>query len=189
MANRFSRWTVGLGALGLAALCAPTARAQGTIKIPGDHSHYVFEAEPHLSLGFKGGIGPGFRGTFVVVDNGFISSINNSIGVGVGAEWLFYKNHCVGAPFEVCESVGDLMVPIVLQWNFFLHRRWSVFGEPGVALHFLRGQKDDFAFDPFTIYAGGRFHFSDSVTLTLRIGAPEIFHHDNVFSIGVSFLI
>jgi hypothetical protein len=190
MATRFGRRAVSFWAFGLTAAGLSPAHAQGTIKHPGDHSDYVFEAEPHLSIGYKGGVGPGFRGTFVIVDRAFIPSINDSIGIGVGAEWLFYGSDCGGPPpVQVCHTVGDVMVPIVLQWNFFLHRKWSVFGEPGVALHFQHGGKDDFVFDPFTIYGGGRFHFSDAVTLTLRVGAPQIFHHDNVVSVGVSFLL
>jgi hypothetical protein len=34
----------------------------------------------------------------------------------------------------------------------------------------------------FTLYAGGRYHFSDSVALTLRIGYPTL-------SVGVSFFM
>ena len=46
---------------------------------------------------------------------------------------------------------------------------------------------NSFAFDAFTIYGGGRYHFNDHIALTLRLGAPLI--HDNVISIGVSFLL
>src|SRR5262245_20162784 len=129
------------GALGL-SLASP-AMAQGTIKSPGDHPHYVFEAEPHLTLSYKAGIGPGFRGTFVLLDNGFIRSINNSVGLGFGAEMLFYSKHCEGPPPARCESVGDVMVPVVIQWNFWVHQWISVFGEPGIAFHFHRGPGDD----------------------------------------------
>jgi hypothetical protein len=183
--------TAGLAGVSLAfglLLSAPAA-AQGTIKRPGDHYHYVFEAEPHFAVSYKGGFGPGFRGTIVILDNGFISSINNSVGIGFGADFLFYSKDCKGPPPEICESVGDVIVPVVIQWNFFLHRQFSVFGEPGALFRVQRGRGDDFAVDPFTIYGGGRFHFSDSVALTLRLGAPQIFKRDNTVSIGVSFLL
>lgn len=176
MANR--HLAAGGLALAVGAAMGRSALAQGTIKTPGDHPDYVFEAEPHLSLAYDGGVGPGFRGTVPVADRAFIPSINNSIGVGTGVEWLFYGH-----------GNGDLMVPVVLQWNFWIHRDISVFGEPGLALHFGHGDRDHFAIDPFTIFAGVRFHFSRTVALTLRLGAPEIFHHDNVLSIGVSFLL
>jgi hypothetical protein len=35
-------------------------------------------------------------------------------------------------------------------------------------------------FDPFVLFVGGRLHFSEGVSLTMRVGWPY-------FSIGVSF--
>src|SRR5690606_41656931 len=68
-----------------AALACATAEAhaQSIIKRPGAHPNYSFEAEPHLVFRDNShddgtGFGPGFRGTVVIVDNGFISKINNS---------------------------------------------------------------------------------------------------------------
>ena len=86
-----------------------------------------------------------------------------------------------------CETQTDVMIPVVMQWNFWLHPRWSVFGEPGIQLHLRTHLGDDFVFDAFTIYGGGRFHFNDSIALTLRLGAPIL--HDNVITVGVSFLL
>ena len=89
-----------------------------------------------------------------------------------------------------------------MQWNFFLSTHWSVFGEPGLALEYgtLRGLSrahlrrpratgrlcvrpapSHFSVDPFVLFVGGRFHFSESASLTMRIGWPY-------FSIGVSFM-
>jgi hypothetical protein len=70
-------------------------------------------------------------------------------------------------------------LPAVMQWNFWLHRKWSVFGEPGVAMYFEDG---DLEFTPFVLYAGGRYHFTDTIALTMRVGYPT-------FSLGVSFLL
>jgi hypothetical protein len=177
-------------ALGGAAL-PRVAAAQATIRHPGDHPKYDFEVEPHLAIDpWSGseGFGPGLRATFVVLDNGFVQSINNSIGVGVGADFLFYGSHCSGPDtHRTCSDQSDFTVPIVLQWNFWLHRQWSVFGEPGVSLHFRSGTSDNFTFDPFALYAGGRFHFSDRITLTVRLGAPFFAH--SAFSVGASFLL
>jgi hypothetical protein len=171
------------------AVAERQALAQSIIKHPGEHPRYSFEAEPHLALApFHGeGVGPGFRGTFVVVDNGFVSSINNSIGIGVGFDWLFYGRDCHGNNPRICDDRGDVMIPVVMQWNFWLHPHWSVFGEPGVLFHVRNHDSKNFDFDPFTIYGGGRYHFNDTVALTLRLGAPVI--HDNVISFGVSFLL
>ena len=150
-------------------LWSALASAQAVIKMPGAHPRYTFDAEPHLVVRpFKGeGIGPGFRGTIVLVDNGFITKINNSVGLGFGADFLF-------------SGRDEVILPIVMQWNFWLSRKWSVFGEPGASIR-LHDHKADH-FYPFTFYAGGRFLFSDSVALVMRVGHPT-------FSVGVSFLL
>lgn len=149
-------------AVGL-SIAAPAAADTSIIKQPGAHPDYIFEAEPHALVApfddFRPGLG--FRGTFVIVDNGFVKSINNSVGIGVGADWT--KDH--------------FRVPIVMQWNFWLSRNWSVFGEPGGLIDFGKKAKPHPAF-----YAGGRFHFTDRITLTMRVGHPTA-------SVGVSFLL
>jgi hypothetical protein len=186
MARRF---LPALAAAALAWLSARPAAAQSIIKHPGDHPRYVFEAEPHLALApFRdGGFGPGFRGTVVLVDNGFVSSINNSVGIGFGLDWVFYGDHCSGpANNQVCDTTSDVLLPIVMQWNFWLHPSWSVFGEPGIVIH-AHGGDHHLDLDWFTIYGGGRYHFNDSIALTMRLGAPFI--HDNVFSVGASFFL
>jgi hypothetical protein len=183
-----------------------SASAQSTIKTPGARTPYDFEAEPHLLLGFIDppgfgsgtGVGLGFRGTFDIIPDGFIRPINDSIGLGIGADWVHYDGHegprgrCVeyrNAPggHRVCVEVdgadGDvdyLYLPVVMQWNFWLHRQWSVFGEPGFGLHFT--DFDDLHFDPFILFLGGRFHPTKDIAVTARIGYPT-------FSIGASFFL
>ena len=134
-----------------------------TIKIPGAHPDYIFEAEPHVLVApfDKFAPGVGFRGSIELVDNGFISSINNTVAIGFGADWA--KDH--------------FRIPVVMQWNFWLSRNWSVFGEPGGLIDIGKKVKPHPA-----IYAGGRFHFSDTITLTMRVGHPTA-------SVGVSFLL
>ena len=197
---------LGAGALLLAVICsAPAASAQSTIKQPGARQQYYFEAEPHLLAGlfdppgFGGGtgFGLGFRGSVELVKNGFISKLNNSVALGFGLDWLRYdgwngpRGYCArrisgpaGVPIcvEAPASGGNVdyfFVPVVMQWNFWLHRQWSVFGEPGLAMYVEEG---DVEFQPFVLYAGGRFHVSDRITLTMRIGYPT-------FSFGASFLL
>lgn len=192
----------------IASLClcfALPAHAQSTIKRPGDRPDYAFELEPHLALGlldppgYGGGTGFGFgvRGSVEIVKNGFIPKLNNSVAIGFGLDYLRYdgwqgpRGYCeergsgpAGVP--ICRRIsggadGDIdyfFVPVVMQWNFWLHKRWSVFGEPGVALYVQDG---DVKFNPFVFYAGGRFHLTDRVTLTARLGYPTL-------SFGVSFL-
>jgi hypothetical protein len=202
MIRAWSRVALALAALGSATLVAEPASAQSTIKQPGNRPQYVFEAEPHLNLGLFDppglgagtGWGAGFRGTIEIVKNGFISKINNSVGIGFGLDYLRYdgwhgpRGQCERfangpAGTKVCVEVRDhvsyFYLPVVLQWNFWLHRKWSVFGEPGVAFYFDDGHFD---FTPFVLYAGGRYHFNDRIALTMRIGYPS-------FSLGVSFLL
>lgn len=189
----------------LVVVWSSTARAQSTIKSPGQYPRYFFEAEPHLlaglmdppGLGGGTGWGVGARGSFNVLPDGFIPKLNDSVAIGVGLDYLRYdgwqgtRGRClqfVSAPsgVPVCvdasRNYGDVdyfYVPAVLQWNFWLHRKWSVFGEPGLAMYVEDG---DLEFTPFVLYAGGRYHFSDTISLTMRLGYPT-------FSLGVSFLL
>ncbi len=168
------------------AVARPASADTLIIKHPGDHARYSFEAEPHLILGFinppgpgnGSGFGLGFRGTVPLVRNGFVSTINNNVGIGFGFDWVHYSHAFVDRGNNY--DVNYAYVPVVLQWNFFLSRQWSVFGEPGVAFHFVN--HGDNHFDPLVFFAGGRWHFSDFATLTMRVGYP-------VFSVGVSFLL
>jgi hypothetical protein len=162
-------------ALVLAAVTAggPAGADESIIKNPGDHPDYRFEAEPHGLIGFAGpfergraDFGAGFRGTIIIVDNGFIKSINNSIGIGFGGD-LFFRR-------------GTIFIPVVMQWNFWLTTHWSVFGEPGIGFspNAFRGRD---VIHP-ALYLGGRYHFNEKISLTMRIGYPAI-------SVGASFFL
>jgi hypothetical protein len=199
---RFSSSSVALlCALAYTSLSSAAA-AQSTIKRPGDRPAYSFEAEPHLLLepfDWRGeGFGLGFRGTVEVAPRGFIPSINNSVGIGFGLDWVHYpagavrgicSNYVAGPNgTRICTEVdygrydrNYFYLPIVMQWNFWLHRSWSVFAEPGI-LPYFHGSHPAFGALPLSFYAGGRYHFSDRVTLTMRIGYPTL-------SVGVSFLL
>jgi hypothetical protein len=206
MLRRPESWLVALLPLAIGLSATLPVRAQSTIKQPGQRPHYYFEAEPHLLVGLfdppgfgdDTGLGVGFRGSLDIVKDGFIPKLNDSIGIGFGLDYLRYdgwqgpRGRCeefVSGPSgtPVCVRVsggfdGDVdyfYVPVVMQWNFWLHRRWSVFGEPGAALYVEDGDVD---FQPFVLYAGGRFHITDYIALTLRLGYPT-------FSFGVSFLL
>jgi hypothetical protein len=185
------------------------AAADDTIKHPGDHPKYSVEVEPHALWGWthydyalNDGLGLGARFSIPIVDNGFISSINNNVAIGFGLDWLHYSGGCYaynyggryGGP---CYDVGDanlVFIPVVMQWNFFVAQHWSVFGEPGLVIYhgwfdYCAGAPPGFnnCANPsstgvdFAFYAGGRYHFNDHVALVLRIGYPT-------FSFGVSFM-
>ena len=164
-----------IAALLLASMGATARADESIIKLPGEHPDYRFEAEPHGLIGyagpFEGGraaAGVGFRGTLVLLKNGFVPSINNSVGIGFGGD-LFFGH-----------STPVLFIPVVMQWNFWLTNHWSVFGEPGVGIAANPEPGRD-SFSPI-LDVGGRFHFNDRVSLTLRIGYPS-------FSIGASFFL
>ncbi len=163
-----------LAALAVTSLAfAREARAEeGLIKNPGEHPEYIVDLEPHGLLGwgpFSQGasLGVGARATFIIVQNGFVKTINNSVGVGVGADLFFNANrHRDGVA---------LVVPVVMQWNFWLSTHWAVFGEPGVGVGL---GSSNFLYPVFA--AGGRYHLAEKIALTLRIGYPAI-------SVGASF--
>ena len=160
----------------LAALTTFGAAAhaeESIIKNPGDHPSYRFEAEPHFLLGYGGpflhgrnDFGIGFRGTVIVLDNGFVPRINNSVGIGFGGDFFFRSS--------------TFFIPVVMQWNFWLSTHWSVFAEPGIG--FAANPEGNANVVHFAGYAGGRFHFNDRISLTMRLGYPSL-------SIGVSFLL
>jgi hypothetical protein len=188
-----------LASLALSAWAKPARADTLTIENPGDHPRYVLELEPHAVLGFieppgyasGAGFGLGVRASIPIVRNGFVPSINNSVAIGFGVDFAHYGrgDFCRdGGPLPDCDrsridGFNEFYFPVVLQWNFFLSRNWSVFGEPGIALnyHAWEGPRD-LDIDPFVFFLGGRFHFSEKITLTMRIGYPA-------FSVGASFLL
>jgi hypothetical protein len=198
--------------LACVALASRSARAEESIiKRPGDHPNYGVEIEPHLLAGFlavsHGGDGYGLGGRFTIplMKNGFVSSINNNVGIGFGLDWIHYTGcyaYYVGPVAYDCPSFNSFVVPVVMQWNFFLSTHWSVFGEPGLAIEYgtwgsdfcgtyvvngnriaynCGGAPNHVTVDPIILFIGGRFHFSETAALTMRVGWPY-------FSIGVSFL-
>jgi hypothetical protein len=186
-------------ALASAVALPRAAAAETVIKNPGDHPSYTVEIEPHGLLGWANlyrdnGLGIGGRFTIPIVQNGFVPSINNSVGISFGLDWLryggcFYRGR---DRFERGCGANFFIFPVAMQWNFWLTTNWSVFAEPG--LYVYHGVFDDYcaglpgcgyptrtSVEP-AFYAGGRFHFNDKVSLTMRIGYPTI-------SVGVSFFL
>jgi hypothetical protein len=191
----------------LAALFARSAAAQPlTIDHPGAHPPFSVELEPHLALGVsdppgpgvESGIGAGLRASFEIADNAFVPRIDDSVAIGVGADWLHYSGNgdarsatCArfvtgtsGNP--VCVEVSGaggrsnyLFVPVDLQWNFWLSSRWSAFVEPGLSLYWLDG--GHLGVTPAFSF-GGRVHLTPKIALTLRIGYPT-------FTLGASFFL
>ncbi len=179
--------------LATVALAPRDARADDTISTPGDHPSYRIELEPHLTLGWdnvyaSSGVGLGGRFSIPVVQNGFIPSLNNSIAVSFGVEFLHYAG-CYRLSNQAC-GANYLFFPVAMQWNFFVARQWSVFGEPGFAI--FQGFFHECGNTPGcvdapslgwrpTLAVGGRYHLSEHVALTARVGYPAI-------TLGASFM-
>lgn len=175
-------------------LSAGEAHAQLIIKNPSDHPDYRAELEPHgvivpwgdyvgynrrfyRDYAFAGGVG--FRATIELVDP-VIPRLNNTIGITFGLDFTNCGYCYYGEQFS-------FWTPIGAQWNFFLTRKWSVFGEVGIAPHtngFFRGNEGwgPAVFVEPMFEVGGRYHFRDKITLTMRLGVPFI-------SVGVSFML
>jgi len=182
----------------------PIAQADDTIKHPGDHPDYKIEIEPHGLFAWEdfyggNGFGAGGRFTIPVVRNGFIPSINNSIGVSFGLDFVHYSG-CYYKAFGTSTGCGAnyLFFPVAMQWNFYVAERWSVAGEPGLFLY--TGFYDDNGLGDFCNNNGGcsgsptrtsvrpslslvgRYHFNEKISLTMRVGYPTL-------SVGVSFFL
>jgi hypothetical protein len=187
--------------------CAAWAAEQVVVYDDRAPIGYAFEIEPHLVLGTAppgpghgSGAGIGLRGSFVLIPDGFIRGVNDSVALGVGVDYAHYagalalqgfRDQCLH--FEpgpngtsVCTEVTSnggsynyLFAPVVVQWNFWLTRRFSAFGEPGIDLYLLGGH--GFGISP-ALYLGGRFQVADRIALTLRIGYPTL-------TFGVSFMM
>jgi hypothetical protein len=190
-------------------VCASNAHADETTVIYGARAPigYGVEIEPHLLLGTSppgngagSGAGIGARGSVVVAPDGFIRGVNDSIAISFGldvghysAAWGLngYRDQCLHfepgpAGTSICTEVTSnggtsnyVYVPIVMQWNFWLTQRWSVFGEPGLNTFFLANHGAGIA--P-ALYLGGRFQITDRITITARLGYPT-------FTLGASFFL
>ncbi|MFO7180022.1 MAG: hypothetical protein DIU78_015095 [Pseudomonadota bacterium] len=189
-----------LGAAAALAAIAWASDGECQIRRPGAHPQYSAEIEPHLLIQHERnwwaddeGIGPGLRVTIPFMHNGPIPQINNNMGIGFGIDWAHHSDCSYRFPDGECD-VNFIWIPVVVQWNFYLTPVISVFGEPGVALMYRTwdfdvgpcpiNDCDRSDLDPFepVFFAGGRFLFSDSVGMVVRLGFPYV-------SLGATFLL
>jgi hypothetical protein len=183
-----------------ALLLASSARAQSVIKTPGDHPLYSVEIEPHALFGWDAnyagdGFGLGGRVSIPLTHRGFIPSLNNSVAISFGLDWVHYSDcdfYFKGTAYGCGADFFEF--PIVMQWNFYVASRWSVFGEPGLYIYhgsfddnYCGGQGQPACGYPtatsvdLAFWVGARYHFTNKVALTMRLGFPTI-------SVGVSFM-
>lgn len=183
-----------------------TTTAHAQIKDPGAHPKYTLELEPHFLVQWSytdwnnsDGIGVGGRVSIPVMDNGPITTINNSLAVGIGFDWAHFDDDCY-ADFRVPTPAGysctanHFWVPAVAQWNFWFTPVVSAFAEVGFAIHHanldvgcppLGGpycMSDSYTRVRPVFLIGPRFTLTNTFAITLRLGIPYL-------SIGGSFYL
>jgi hypothetical protein len=167
----------------------PDAEARLVIKNPDDHPDYRAELEPHGNLilwrRYYGrryrryntfgdpDFGAGFRATIEIADPAFIPKLNNTVGISFGIDFTSCR---------FCREDFTAWFPIAMQWNFFLTDKWSVFAELGIIPRVDAFDFGEYLYLDPLFELGGRYHFNDTVALTMRIGYPFI-------SVGASFFI
>jgi hypothetical protein len=182
----------------LSWLFVSSAAAQ--IKQPGAHPQYSVELEPHglvqwdVEPGNDEGLGLGFRASIPVLQNGPVTTINNSFAVGFGLDWAYADQRCPWPDRPVRNEACDthnFSFPVVAQWNFFFSKAVGAFAELGLTIIYATWDypvtvpadwdEDDIDVDP-VLLLGPRFILGDSVAIPIRIGWPYL-------SVGVSFLV
>ncbi len=167
---------LAVASLAAMLLKAGPAYASDWIEQPNNHRNQT-ETEIHAVLGF-GDFGAGVRFGIPIVDQGFVTTINDNVLINFGADILNWPAPDYG--------VTGIIVPVMLQWNFFLSRDWSVFAEGGLAFQNWFspriGGSETFFFWP-GLSIGGRYYFNSGnyPALLLRVGFPS------GLTIGVSF--
>jgi hypothetical protein len=142
---------------------------------PNNHLNQV-ETEIHAVLGSHS-LGAGVRVGIPIVNQGFVSTINNNVAINFGADLLNWPD----------DEVRGVIVPVMLQWNFYLTRDWSVFAEGGVAFQSWFSTPPDHNGDTFFTWPGfsigGRYYFNPGnyPALVMRVGYPS------GLTVGVSF--
>jgi hypothetical protein len=187
--QRMNRRALGLLlAAGLLLPCS-AASADVFIKQAGRHDSSV-ELELHGiarwqdRVAYNGlGTGVGLRLGIPIIRNGFISRLNNQVAINFGADLFFWPYY---------NSYVNLVIPVTLQWSFYLAGIFSFFAEAGVGLEwFPNGDPGHVGWwgTPWLgfwpgLAVGCRFHFGGNArfpALTLRAGFPS------GFNVGVSF--
>jgi hypothetical protein len=173
------RWLLAAW-VAILVLFSQDASAQNLIERPGAHTRYVVELEPHLMTESRiwGAFGAGGRATFEVLHQGFIPTINNSVGVGVGLDFGYVDGCYVGKRGQCYRNDFDFVLPVVMQWNFWFSPHWSAFAEPGLAI----GNRAFGNMVEPVLAIGGRYQILPYFALTLRLGYP-------ITSFGVSFFL
>ncbi len=183
-----------MGALSATLAFTAPAHAQayeGRERYWDERSLYSVEVEPHFAFGAEDvygatGVGGGAR-IGIPFAYGHLGRVPQNLAFDFGGDILHYDNCYYGS---YC-GANYLMVPAAVQWNIFVARRVSIFGEGGAFVYkgwFNNCQPgdstcsapSDFGVLP-TFAFGVRVHLSPGVALLARLGYPTS-------TIGVSFM-
>lgn len=127
--------------------------------------------DAHANFGGYGSIGGGVRIDLPILGEGILENVDDELAISPGLDIFgptFYRDYYGGGPY--------LIPSAVMQWNFYVAPRWSVFPEAGLALYvgdadyLRRGNSGVYA--ALALGVGGRYHFSDRNALLLRVATP-----------------
>ncbi len=151
----------------LSTLVAPPSEAA---EITTNHIRGVrFDA--HANFGGYGSVGGGVRVDVPILSEGILEGVDDELAISPGLDVFgptFYHDYYAGGPY--------LIPSAVMQWNFYVAPKWSVFPEAGLALYV--GDADYLRHGHGGVYAavalgvGTRYHFNDRNALLLRIATP-----------------
>lgn len=117
----------------------------------------------HLTVGWYAAAGGGLRADLPVVREGLIDVVEDDVRIGLGADVLWYWSQ---------DDQIAFYPHAVLQWNFYLDERWSVFPEVGAVLMFPRPHFWRTFIAPM-VSLGARYHFSDRNAFLVRVSWPH----------------
>ncbi|HMA95913.1 MAG TPA: hypothetical protein VKP30_24665 [Polyangiaceae bacterium] len=184
---------------------ASSADAETVIRRPGLHPQYSVELEPHLTFDWlkdrrdvSDGIGPGLHVAIPFMHQGPITTINNNMAIKFGFDLTFsgscYWHELYRERYDC--GATSLLLPVALQWNFYITDIITVFGEPGLAIRstwwdydyrvncpagVCHGDRRD-TYPELYMAGGAKFMFGRTIGLTVRLGYPHA-------TIGASFLL
>jgi hypothetical protein len=138
------------------------------------------ELNLHAGLSHRG-VGPaaGLRFAIPIVQNGFVTSIDNAIYFTFGGDVFFER--CIGGCGKNDDDYGvALAIPLTGRWQFNFNPDWSAYAEIGPNLYVHTGWLGGGKFPGFGHIAdawfvgtvGGKWHFAPDASLTLSLGAP-----------------
>ncbi len=135
--------------LAIAILLAPAlASAQSTIRQAGVHERPA-DFSLLLFLPFPFGFGGGARVGIPVAHDGFIGGVNDAVFVEPGFQFLIWSG------FD--QSIVGVQVPVLMRWDFFLTRDWTVFGSVGPVFGFYFDDRGGGRGGNFKVHGDGIF--------------------------------